>query len=30
VNIWYLVYLENKELFQPYQCGHDRTIITNY
>jgi hypothetical protein len=30
VNIWYLIYLENKELFDMYFCGHDRTIITNY
>jgi hypothetical protein len=30
VNIWYLIYLENKELFDSYQCDHNYTIITNY
>jgi hypothetical protein len=30
VNIWYLIYLENKELFDTFHCGHDDTIITNY
>ena len=30
VNIWYLIYLENKDLFQTYYCGHDDTIISNY
>lgn len=30
VNIWYLIYLENKELFETYHCGHDNLIITNY
>ena len=30
VNIWYLIYLENKELFQPYLCDHNNTIIDNY
>ncbi len=30
VNIWYLIYLENKELFETYHCGHDNFIITNY
>lgn len=30
VNIWYLVYLENKDLFDTFFCGHDNTIITNY
>jgi hypothetical protein len=30
VNIWYLIYLENRELFNTYHCGHDNFIITNY
>jgi hypothetical protein len=30
VNIWYLIYLENNNLFQTYHCGHDDTIILNY
>jgi hypothetical protein len=30
VNIWYLIYLENKELFKGYQCNHNITLINNY
>jgi hypothetical protein len=30
VNVWYLVYLENPELFDSYFCNHDITIISNY
>lgn len=30
VNVWYLIYLENKELFECYYGSHDHTIITNY
>ena len=30
VNIWYKVYLENQDLFEPYLCNHDYTIINNY
>lgn len=30
VNIWYLVYFENKELFDWYKCGFNTSIITNY
>lgn len=30
VNIWYLIYLENKELFDCYYGSHDDTIIANY
>jgi hypothetical protein len=30
VNIWYLVYKENPELFDFYDCDHDRTLIDNY
>lgn len=30
VNIWYLVYLENKELFNIYSCGHNYSLLSNY
>lgn len=30
VNIWYLIYLENNELFDCYQCDHNDSIISNY
>ena len=30
VNIWYLIYKENKELFNSYGCNHDKTLIDNY
>lgn len=30
VNIWYLIYLENKGLFDNYQCDHNDSIIDNY
>jgi hypothetical protein len=30
VNIWYLIYLEIKELFNPYTCDHNNTILENY
>jgi len=30
VNIWFLIYLENRNLFSTYHCGHDNFIITNY
>lgn len=30
VNIWYLVYLENKTLFENYLCNHNSSIIINY
>lgn len=30
VNIWYLVYLENKEIFSVYSCGHNSSILSNY
>ena len=30
VNIWYLIYKENIDLFYPYQCDHDESLITNY
>ena len=30
VNIWYLLYLDNKELFDTYFCDHNNSIIDNY
>jgi hypothetical protein len=30
VNIWYLIYIENRDLFENYQCDHNNTIIENY
>jgi hypothetical protein len=30
VNVWYLVYLENRELFNSYRCDHNSSIIMNY
>jgi len=30
VNIWYLIYQENKELFDCYQCNHNDSILDNY
>jgi hypothetical protein len=30
VNIWYLIYCENKELFDGYSCDHNDSIIDNY
>jgi len=30
VNIWYMIYRENPELFEPYKCNHTNTIIENY
>jgi hypothetical protein len=30
VNIWYFIYMENKDLFVPYPCNHNESIITNY
>jgi hypothetical protein len=30
VNIWYLIYIENKELFNIYNCDHNDSIIDNY
>jgi hypothetical protein len=29
-NIWYLIYLDNKELFDGYACNHNDSIIENY
>jgi hypothetical protein len=30
VNIWYIIYSENPELFTTYKCGHDNLLLTNY
>jgi hypothetical protein len=30
VNLWYFIYNEHKELFDVYNCGHDKRIIDNY
>jgi hypothetical protein len=30
VNIWYILYTENPNLFQPYPCNHSISIIDNY
>jgi hypothetical protein len=30
VNIWYILYKENPELFEPYPCDHSNSIIDNY
>jgi hypothetical protein len=30
VNIWYFLYLDYPELFEPYQCDHNNTILNNY
>jgi hypothetical protein len=30
VNVWYLIYLENRQMFDTYFCGHDISIIANY
>ena len=30
VNIWYLIYWDNKDLFTSYYCGHDTYMLLNY
>tara|TARA_B100001093_G_scaffold478009_1_gene505813 strand:- start:837 stop:1532 length:696 start_codon:yes stop_codon:yes gene_type:complete len=30
VNIWYLIWQNNKDLFLPYNCNHNQSIIDNY
>lgn len=30
VNIWYLIYKDNKHLFDLYQSDHNETIVSNY
>jgi hypothetical protein len=30
VNIWYLIYSENRGLFDSYDCNHNTSLIDNY
>jgi hypothetical protein len=30
VNIWYMDYLKNKDLFSLYNCGHNMSLLCNY
>ena len=30
VNIWYLVWKENKDIFDPYFSDHNQSVINNY
>jgi hypothetical protein len=30
VNIWYILYKETPDLFEPYSCNHNNSIIDNY
>jgi hypothetical protein len=30
VNLWWLVYNDNKNIFNPYQSSHDSSILINY
>ena len=30
INIWFLVFLEHKELFDRYFCNHNQSILTDY
>ena len=30
VNIWYLIYKENTDLFDCYTCDHNSSLIDNY
>lgn len=30
VNIWYIIWKNNKNLFDPYYCNHDNSIVSNY
>jgi hypothetical protein len=30
VNIWYLIYKENKDLFDCYNCDHNESLVCNY
>lgn len=29
-NMWYFVWLQNADLFSPYSCDHNETLLTNY
>ena len=30
VNIWYMIYKQYPELFSPYKCNHDNSIVNNF
>ena len=30
INVWYLIFLENRDMFNSYMCNHDTSIISNY
>ena len=30
VNIWYLIWKDYPDLFNPYYCDHNESIILNY
>ena len=30
VNIWYLLYLKQPHMFDPYLCDHNASIVANY
>lgn len=30
VNIWYILYKDHKELFEPYLCDHNNSMVNNY
>ena len=30
VNIWYLIYKENNNLFDCYNCDHNESVVSNY
>lgn len=30
VNLWYMIYKRHKELFDPYACDHNNSIVNNY
>jgi hypothetical protein len=30
INVWYLIYLKNPELFDSYLCNHDVSILTSF
>ena len=30
VNLWYMIYKQHKELFDPYACDHNNSIVNNY
>jgi len=29
-NVWYLLYCDNKEMFDPYYCDHNNRLLDNY